>query len=484
MSSKNLKSNNAIRVIFIIIAIAFCAVSVRLYISLAKTKMLPNKYMILVAVVEVVLAVLIFVGLAKKHKTIKINMICLVLAVLLAGVFTLGNYYVDTGMDFLGKTFVETKEIEEYYIIVRSNSPYVQIEDLNGKELYAFHVEDDIAHRIKNKILTGIVPQEDPVEMGNSLVNGKIEAVVISSEQYNLLAENIEDFKAKTKIVYTDEKEIEGQESITDENSNYQIGNGVFNIYVSGIDVYGKIAKVSRTDANVLVTVNMNTHEILLTSIPRDYYVTLHSKRAKDKLTHSGIYGINETVTTIEDLLDVDINYYLRVNFTTIIDLVDILDGINVYSDYEFTSRVFATSPITYHKGYNYLLGIQALAFCRDRDNFKEGDNQRVLNQQYVIEGIIEKLSSSTALLTRYSEILEALSDTFTTNISQEDIQKLVRSQLDTMPKWTVTSYALTGAGASKQTYSMGAQELYVTIPNQNSVNEAKAKINELMEKR
>ena len=145
-----------------------------------------------------------------------------------------------------------------------------------------------------------------------------------------MLSEEIETFKDNTKIIYTVTHAVESAATVGSANSNYTINKGVFNVYISGIDTSGTISNVSRSDANIIATVNTNTHEILLTSIPRDYYVTLHSKGAKDKLTHSGIYGINETVTTVEDLLDIDINYYVRVNFTTVIKLVDTLGGIMI----------------------------------------------------------------------------------------------------------------------------------------------------------
>ena len=175
-----------------------------------------------------------------------------------------------------------------------------------------------------------------------------------------------------------------------DKNSDKIISKGKFSIYISGIDTSGNISNVSRSDSNTVVTVNTETHQVLLTSIPRDYYVTLHSKNAKDKLTHSGIYGIAETVNTVEDLLDTDINYYVRVNFTTVIKLVDTLGGIDVNSDYAFTSGEF-----NFVKGMNHMNGKQALAFSRERHAFKDGDNQRIKNQQKVIEAIINKVLNS-----------------------------------------------------------------------------------------
>ena len=249
-------------------------------------------------------------------------------------------------------------------------------------------------------------------------------------------------------------------------------------MYISGIDTSGSISKVSRTDANILLTINTNTHEVLLTSIPRDYYVTLHSKKSKDKLTHSGIYGINETVSTVEDLLDTDINYYLRVNFTTVIKLVDTLGGIDVYSDYDFTRG-------NYHfkKGYNHVDGDAALVFSRERKLLAGGDNQRVKNQQHVIEAIMKKALNSKTILTKYTSILNSLEGSFQTNIEQDDISSLVKEQLNSMSSWEIKNNALTGTGASKSTYSMGSTLVYVMIPDESSVSSAKEKIQDTMRK-
>ena len=261
-------------------------------------------------------------------------------------------------------------------------------------------------------------------------------------------------------------------------DSRQTINNGIFNVYISGIDTTGSISNVARSDANILATVNTKTHEVLLTSIPRDYYVTLHSKKAKDKLTHSGIYGVSETVTTVEDLLDIDINYYVRVNFTTLIKLVDTLGGVSVYSDYNFT-----TAGYTFSKGYNRLNGKEALAFSRERYSFANGDNQRVKNQQQVIEAIINKVLDSKTILTKHTSILNSMEGSFQTNISQDEVSKLVQDQLNNMSSWKILNNSLTGTGSYGPTYSMGSQELYIMLPDSTSVQNAKQQIKSVMDK-
>ena len=332
---------------------------------------------------------------------------------------------------------------------------------------------------VTKKVRVTLVNQENLLDLGNKLIGKNVDVILTSATQYSMLGDEIKNFKESTKILYTIKHEIQTSTKVEETTSSkYSVNSGKFNVYISGIDTTGNISNVSRSDANILMSVNANTHEVLLTSIPRDYYVTLHSYGAKDKLTHSGIYGINETVKTAEDLLDTDINYYVRVNFTTVIKLVDKLGGIDVYSDYSFTT---SDKLHTFKKGYNHMNGEEALRFSRERYAFESGDNQRVKNQQHVIEAIMKKVLNSTTLLTKYTSILDSLKGSFQTNIEQDDISKLVKDQINNMSSWTIKSNSLTGTGASSSTYSMGSTKLYVMVPNSTSVTSAKEKIDEVL---
>lgn len=465
-----------LKIAFSIIAIVFFIITIRLYASIMNTNMLPAFYVALCTTIMLALTIALIIGLVKKHKTLKLNIFCLILIIILSAGYLFVNKYIDLTMNFLNKMLTEVSEAEEYYVVVRKDSSYNKIEDISHKELYIFQIEEDVKEKIQDKVTITIKNKDSVVDLGNDLLNNQIDVIAVSSSQYNILAEEIEEFKDKTKIIATEIHKIENKVSIEDENSKYNIDNGVFNIYISGIDTYGNINNVSRTDSNTIITVNLNTHEILLTSIPRDYYVTLHSKKAKDKLTHSGIYGITETVTTVEDLLDVDINYYVRVNFTTLIKLIDTLGGVDVYSEYSFSKAGY-----NFKKGYNHLNGESALVFSRERYSFASGDNQRIKNQQKVIEAIINKVSNSTTILTKYTSILNSLSGSFNTNIDQSEISSIVKNQLANMPSWKIKSISLTGTGASSPTYSMGSQLLYVMNPDASSVQDAKNQIREVM---
>ena len=474
--SKGNKKINKVMLAFKILALVFFITTIVFYVSVNKLNLLPTSYFVAFTLAEIIITALITIGLAKKHKTYKLNVLCLIIMLLLTGIYLYVINFANATNDFLGSVFQEVKETEEYYVVVRDDSEYENIDDLDGESIYAFQMEEDVREDINKEINANFKTQDNLTNLGNDLLDEKIEAILVSSSQYAMISEEIEDFEDDTRIIYKSNHEIEKTAEVSAGDSKYTIENGVFNVYISGIDTSGSISNVSRSDANIIATVNTKTHEVLLTSIPRDYYVTLHSKGAKDKLTHSGIYGINETVTTVEDLLDIDINYYVRVNFTTVIKLVDVLGGIDVYS-----ANSFSRGGYIFSQGYNHLNGDAALVFSRERYSFASGDNQRVKNQQAVIEAIAKKVLNSSTLLTRYTDILDSLQGSFQTNIEQDEMSSLVRAQLSDMSSWKFSNNALEGTGSYGPTYSMGSTQLYIMLPNQTSVANAKAKINEAM---
>lgn len=246
-----------------------------------------------------------------------------------------------------------------------------------------------------------------------------------------------------------------------------------FIVYISGLDTYGAINTTSRSDVNILAVVNPRSHEILFVNTPRDYYVQLNGTTGlKDKLTHAGLYGVNMSVKTLEDLYKIDINYNVKINFTSLEKVVDALGGVDVYSEYNFSSMGYSFAI-----GKNTLNGKQALAFSRERHSFEDGDRTRGQNQMRVLTAIIAKLSQPSVIV-NYQNVLSAMSGLFQTNMSSDTIASLVRTQLNDAAKWTTTTMSVDGTGASEPTYSMGSQRLYVMVPNQASVDAAKAALN------
>lgn len=245
---------------------------------------------------------------------------------------------------------------------------------------------------------------------------------------------------------------------------------GTFVVYFSGIDVWGWTDTKSRSDVNIIAAVNTNTRHIQLINTPRDYYVEMPiSSGAKDKLTHAGLYGVENSMGTLSMLYDIDIDYYLRVNFSGFEAIIDEMGGVDVYSEYDFT-----VDPIKhYTEGYNHLTGLEALAFVRERHAFSSGDNQRGRNQMALLNAMIQKVCSAD-FLANHDKIIEDLTDMYRTNIPDDVIAGLIFNQLLNNETWTVDSYAVTGTGGTETTYSTPDSAGYVMIPNDADVEQAK----------
>lgn len=290
------------------------------------------------------------------------------------------------------------------------------------------------------------------------------------------MKDEVAEFEKNIRIIYTIDinKKIENIEKPVTTNKE------PFTIYISGIDTYGSISTTSRSDVNILVTINPNTGTILLTSIPRDYYVRLHGTTGyKDKLTHAGIYGIDMSTSTIEDLIGIDINYYVRVNFNTLIKVIDEIGGIDIYSDINFTA--WTDKSCKFSEGTNSVGGKCALAFSRERYSYQSGDRHRGQNQQAVITAIIKKVSSDKNLILKYNNILDSLNGTFQTNMQLEDITNLIKNQIDNNTNWNIESISLDGYDSSNYTYSYSGSKLYVMEPNYTTIETAKNKITEVL---
>ena len=227
-------------------------------------------------------------------------------------------------------------------------------------------------------------------------------------------------------------------------DTGFTIAEDPFNIYITGIDQwhYEKGLDLERSDVNMIITVNPQTRKVLLTSIPRDAYVRLHTAEQMDKLTHTGVYGVDETINTVEDWLGVDLNYYVKLNFTAVVNVINAMDGITVESPVAFKSSI---SKFTYKEGTNHMSGRQALYFARERKSFEGKDSIRVELQQLVIKAMLDKLTSSTTLLTRYGDILDAAASDLETNMPMSDMQALVKMQLGDMRSWDIQSQKITG---------------------------------------
>ena len=315
-------------------------------------------------------------------------------------------------------------------------------------------------------------------EAYDNLKSGKSKAMVLSGSYASLLESVDSNYASHLKTIYTYKIKTKNN------NSAKQVDSKVFNIYISGIDTYGSISTVSRSDVNIIMTVNMNTHKILLTTTPRDAYVKIPDGGADqyDKLTHAGIYGVETSEKTLENLYGIKIDYYARINFTSFLKLIDQLGGVTVHNDQAFTSL---HGKFDFPVGDIQMNSEQALGFVRERYSLDGGDNDRGKNQEKVISAIVNKLASLKSV-SNFTSIVNNLQDSVQTNMSLDTINALANTQLDSGSKFTVASQAVTGTGSTGQltSYAMPNSSLYMMKLDDSSVESASQAIKNLMEEK
>ena len=314
------------------------------------------------------------------------------------------------------------------------------------------------------------------LEAYEKLVSGEAEAIVLNEAFEKIIETEHPDYLSKIKKLYVKKltKKVKGPKMNKGDS---------FNIYVSGIDTYGSINEVSRSDVNIILTVNTKTKKVLITTTPRDSYVpiAIGGNNQKDKLTHAGIYGVDSSIHTLENLYGVDINYYVRLNFTSFLKLIDLLGGVDVHNDQEFSAL---HGKFHFPVGNVHLDSEQALGFVRERYSLADGDRDRGRNQQKVIVAIIQKLTSTEALK-NYSSILQGLQDSLQTNMPIETMMDLVNTQLESGGNYKVNSQDLKGTGRMDlPSYAMPDSSLYMMEIDDSSLATVKAAIQDVMEGR
>lgn len=470
------KKNNKSKMSFMkYLSIFLLIVSVLILVLVYFINVLPIDYFI-VLVVLVLIIDLVVVKLLLGSGKIR-NVIGVILSIILIIIMVFGITYELNTIDFLKQFGFNTYKEEVYNVLVLDESEYEELNDLDNATIG--HLDENV-HEGLNSAIEKIDQQIDfesvVLDDINSLVDNleieEVDAIILEDAQITMLEEDnnglMDNFRIIASFDIETEIEVVSKEVNVTEDS--------YNILITGIDSYGSITRVSRSDVNMIVSVNPKDKKILLTSIPRDYYVYLSDYGDYDKLTHTGIYGIDVTTKALEDLLDIDINYYVKVNFTTLVDIVDELGGITVNSNYDFTS----IDGYHFSKGENNLNGKEALSFARERQAFSEGDRVRVENQQLVLTAIINK-ALSPSIITNYNSLLNALSGEFLTNITNKEITDLIKWQIDGMYSWDIETISLDGSNAFDYTYSYKNQKLYVMMPYPESVNSAKEKINSVL---
>ena len=454
---------------------------------LAMTKMIPTIYMLIIGIVLAVIAAIIWLLVWHTRYTGRF-IGGTVLAVIMIAILAFGGFYINKTRSAISNISGETTEVTQMAVYVKSDDAADSVEatagytygilsslDRENTDGAVAHLNSEFGTEVQTKEYAGLT------ELADGILNGEVNAMLLNSGYLSVYEDmdGYTDFSTKIKEVGTVDVEStiqSAEESTPIEPITTANGGKVYTIYLSGIDTRGEMTAKSRSDVNIIATVNTDTHEILLVSTPRDYFVPLSiSGGAPDKLTHAGIYGIDVCMDTLGMLYDIDINYYFRINFGGFVKVIDALGGITVNSDYDFDSK----NILGYHfnKGENYVNGEQALIFARERYAFQEGDRQRGKNQMEVIRGVVKK-ALSPEILTSYSSILSSLDGCFGTNITYEEIAQILQQQLTNGGDWTIVSYSVNGTGATEKPYSM-SQKAYVMVPDYNTVDKAKS----LMEK-
>lgn len=424
--------------------------------------------------------------LSSKHV---IRGIGVLLALILFIVDIVGIHAVNKFEETMSSLIQEDTDVEEFVVgvYVRAEDKAENLEDVKRYDLaYSLAYDRNVTKKaidvMENELDRNLNLEEygSILEMVDDVLAKNKAGFVISTSYMNILAEQegYEDISDQVKCIHecvitTETKTVEKEEE------NFDVTKDPFIVYVSGHDTTFA-ANRANSDVNIIVVVNPSTKQVLLINTPRDYYVeiSVSDEGAKDKLTHCGIYGVDCSMDTLNELYDIDIRYYAQLNFKGFIRLIDAVGGITVYSEKEFYST---SEGIFIQKGTNHLNGEAALEFVRERKQFGDGDAARGRHQMEVIQGIIKKMSSGS-LLSNYDDVLDSMGKYFKCNVPQEDLSALVKMQVSDMAEWNVQSYAVGGEGKSMITYSIPDLKVYVMVPDEITIEHAKTLIEKVYE--
>ncbi len=474
-ATEKTRKYRGITLIFVAIQIA---IAVMLFVKVGDIQVVPGTYLALGAAVVAVIDLILVLVARNKVSTIVTSVISILLtAAMLAGYVVV--HKLDSTLNNISTG--EKYETIQVSVLVLKDDTAQSLSDLAGTTVGSLKDDDgvsDVQEKINDAVSTAVTYADymDQAALADALLNQSARAIIMNQAYVDVLdeLEGYEGFADKVRALYTLEVKIPIKD---DTSTTDNTKDGTFLVYVSGIDTYGSVNVKSRSDVNILAAVNTKTGKVQLINTPRDYFVAFPEKNnAKDKLTHAGIYGIDCSISTLEQLYGQKIDYYVRMNFSGFEGIIDAMGGIDVESDY-----AFSVGGYSYVKGTNHLNGAQALRFARERHSFSEGDVQRGKNQMAVITAVIKKAASADTLK-NFNSIMNQLSGTFQTNMPTETMYSLVSKQLSSGTSWNVESYTVTGTGSmSTGTYSMPGRNLYVMIPDQTTVDQAKTLMNNVL---
>ena len=443
----------------------YALLTLGMIVQVFTVNVIPMKYAMIVCVILLLLLLgMYYLQFGKKVN--KVNKVLgKILIVILAVFLGVGNWYLfKTGSAFSRMTGDDTQTSVVSVVVMKDlkNNKFgltkTGTQDIMEKGLA------DIKKDAGQDITT--VDYKSYKTIADDLYDGKIDAIIMDEATRSLFEDNHSKFDSETRIV----KSYKYKTTTKDISKNVNVTSEPFNIYITGIDTYGTISTVSRSDVNMIATVNPKTHQILLTSIPRDYYVPQPCQGGQtDKLTHTGIFGVDCTVETVETYFGIDINYYVRVNFSSVENIVNALGGITVNNPVAFTA---SDGTYSYEAGEVYMDGAKALRFARERYNLGGGDRDRGKNQMRVITGIINK-AISPSIITNYTSILDAVSGSFQTNMSNSEMTSLIKMQINDMSGWDIEQISVNGTGNGSAWSPANGFNSWVMEPNVNTVKRA-----------
>lgn len=490
---KNKKQSNIGRVFGVIFSIVMIAATMYLLFNIIKLNVLPTKLLFLITIVFVLLDLIFILLLCFATKGVVSKIICIIFALAVSLGSCLGGYYMSkTGGLLSSMTNVAKHSKNTVSVVVKESSDMKKKADLAGRSVGTLaNINTTGSKKILKELTNSGISMEQKefgsmTEMLESFYNGEVDSIVISESSRSQITDidAYKDFDNNTRVVYQTSYKVENTDKA---NAVSNITTTPFNVLISGSDTRGGFDENGRSDVIMVATVNPKTGTILLTSVPRDFYVTTAcdagdgcQQGALDKITHTGIHGTNTTKRTVEQLLGIEINYTFKVGFDTVTDIVDAVGGIDVNVEPGYECSNFLHAPgLSVHAGINHLNGEQALGYARERYAYSEGDRQRTKNQQQVLMGIVDKITSP-AIVTNYASIMDSMSDTFSTTMSSQEISDLIKYQLNKNPKWKMEQYMVNGTGDTLMCAELG-NAAYVMVPDQSTVTTAKNKINAVL---
>jgi len=461
------------RYIGISLVIIQIILSIMFLSALFHLNIIPDKYLIIIIV-----ALLFITLLNLLLQYTRINALGKIMSILLSVVLLYGFLFTSKTTSTLNiLTKPVTASTSEISIIVLATDPAQNVNDAqNYKFGYNSVIDKSNTDIVVTQINTQLEKAIDTADFSewdalvNALYNQDVKAIILNESYRSAIEENFTDFDQRTRNI-NDPITIENQSAAIVAVTDKDISENPFSIYIAGNDQYGALAEAGRNDVNIIATFNPKTKQALLVTTPRDYYIMLDNlagDKGLDKLTHAGNFGIQGSITALQNLYNINLDYYLKVNFTGAVGIVNALGGITIDSEVAFKASF---KPISFVKGLNYCNGDQTLIFCRERYAFTNGDFQRGRDQMSAIKGIIAK-SSSPAIISNYSAVLNSVSSLFETNMPTDAITAFIKDTLNDSASWNIQTYDVSGTCATKHCELFGSDRS-VVIPDYNTVNAA-----------